>query len=125
MLIWNCNTSDNVELNPWQITYYKNHNGAIDRPLTEPVDFSQVKQIDFAISNWQNDIPGKGFVIISAIKGEKSQPQPKWWELPITIAAVPAVVAGIFSVIVGFISGFYYGRSKPKDQEEPPKKRIA
>lgn len=71
---------DSFFLNPWQITYWWD---GIGHAKNEPVDFSKVKKLRFAVSNNpKSDTLGKGYVIIKNITAETipleqpSTPQP-------------------------------------------------
>jgi hypothetical protein len=100
------NTSDYISLTPNQITY--SEGGKLKRPLTEQVDFSKVKAMDFAISNYPNadDKPGKGFVIIGGVVGEKTPPlppSPTWYEKYNNLLV--AAITGFFGIVGGYIAG--------------------
>lgn len=96
------NSSGLVALDPWQITYWW---GGNPRPRGEPVDFADVKQIHFAISNKpdKKDIPGEGYIIISGVVGEKKQPEPPFLErnkdiIVATITGLLGLAAGLFAM---------------------------
>jgi len=110
------NTSDYITLTPNQITY--SGGGKLKRPWTEQVDFSKVKQMDFAIWNYPNgdDKLGKGYVIIGGIVGEEKPPLPP----PPTLLErysniIIAVITGFFGVVGGYIIS---GRRQKEIQEE-------
>lgn len=103
--------NDSVYLSPWQITYFWGGASHLD---TEPVDFSKVKQIHFAISNdpAKEDMPGNGYVVIRGIAGEKKPPQENVFEKYKDI--IIAVITGIFGIATGYIL---------RGRKEDPKER--
>lgn len=97
---------DSFYLDPWQIVYWWNGEGHIKN---EPVDFSKVKKIRFAVvSHPESDTLGKGYVIIKNVTAETIPQEPPWWRDPVVINGI----FGFAGAVIGAGIGYFAGRNK-------------
>lgn len=97
---------DSFYLDPWQIGYWWPPG---ERSKNEPVDFSKVKKIRFAVvSNPKSDTLGKGYVIIKNVTAE-TIPIP---QNPILTPEVIKALIGFAGALIGAIGGYLAGRRK-------------
>jgi hypothetical protein len=99
------NLSGTVSLYPWQITYWW---GGPLHSDTEVVNFDEVKEMRFAISNNpdKKDMLGKGNITINKVTGETPPIPMSFWE-----KYGKELIAGFFGIITGIIGSGMIKRS--------------